>query len=614
MDLSDKPRTQPTLLQDSRGAVLVLGLALAILLVAALWFLIDVSQAIIWRETAQDAADAVAFEHAVWSARGMNVIVMLNIVMSLVMFVMVVWRTALVVLGIVILATLPEGLLLLPVAEQLLMLDHRTIAPTVIRIVSALNAAEMGVATAAPVLAVVQSTGNTSDAYGLDTSAFSTALLPKSNVKGVQTAIKCLSGGRNRGGNNAAGSSGASSSSSGSASSSTPAQGSSSGPASSGGKPVSTRDRVLNAEQLLFGRMGMPVSLPVQDDSFSLLCNKGGAFGLNNMAGALEDVIAFAIEQTGTPGARTIANTLVLPVDLARNATGFITGLLPGVFCAPLGDAPISLSGVVKGLPSGARGRLFDAFNKVSAAMPETSCGKPAKTWEFAGNGNFFLRSFGSSELPASVQQEVGLTGDGDAGLFGGVPPDANSATAHAEMFLDCEGPWGLSFPVDRPFGSGEMVEDVVRNTLPGQACGLDAMWKMRWQARLRRVHSPGTLVGSDVRAIINGALRQSIKNVPPIFPGTKSNWWQKLPNQLSTPIATWAVRWLSGTVSSALEKLLRSGFTDATQFVGDDVLGGDAPTVGEVADYLRPQRLGQRPDELKQFLTQHRDRSAVIH
>ncbi|HEY0465795.1 MAG TPA: hypothetical protein VGC79_16390, partial [Polyangiaceae bacterium] len=73
------------LAQDTRGAILVVGIVFGVLLVGALWHVAGIGDAIAWRERAQDAADAGAFENAVWNARGMNVLVAINIVMSLVL-------------------------------------------------------------------------------------------------------------------------------------------------------------------------------------------------------------------------------------------------------------------------------------------------------------------------------------------------------------------------------------------------------------------------------------------------------------------------------------------------------------------------------------------------
>ncbi len=71
----------PTL-SDRRGAIMVTAAFMAIFVCGALWYVIGVGDAILYRERVQDAADAVAFAGAVYHARGMNIIVTLNIVMA----------------------------------------------------------------------------------------------------------------------------------------------------------------------------------------------------------------------------------------------------------------------------------------------------------------------------------------------------------------------------------------------------------------------------------------------------------------------------------------------------------------------------------------------------
>jgi len=84
---------------EERGGIMVLGLMLGAFTVAALFYLIDVGYASIWREATQDAADATAFEAAVWEARGMNVIAALNIFIAVVMMVLMAWRMVLFSIG-----------------------------------------------------------------------------------------------------------------------------------------------------------------------------------------------------------------------------------------------------------------------------------------------------------------------------------------------------------------------------------------------------------------------------------------------------------------------------------------------------------------------------------
>jgi hypothetical protein len=70
------------LADDRRGAIMVVATFMAVFACAMLWYLIGVGDAILYRERVQDAADAVAFAGAVYHARGMNLIATLNIIMA----------------------------------------------------------------------------------------------------------------------------------------------------------------------------------------------------------------------------------------------------------------------------------------------------------------------------------------------------------------------------------------------------------------------------------------------------------------------------------------------------------------------------------------------------
>ncbi len=79
-DASSAPRS---LRHDQRGAIMVMGLFMAVFLVGMLYYLVGIYEAVIFRERMQDSSDAGAFAAAVMNARGMNLIVLLNIVMAI---------------------------------------------------------------------------------------------------------------------------------------------------------------------------------------------------------------------------------------------------------------------------------------------------------------------------------------------------------------------------------------------------------------------------------------------------------------------------------------------------------------------------------------------------
>ncbi len=72
----------PTWRADQRGAVMVMGIFMCCIVVGALWYVAGIGDAIVLRERSQEIADAGAFSGATLHARGMNLIVLLNLVMA----------------------------------------------------------------------------------------------------------------------------------------------------------------------------------------------------------------------------------------------------------------------------------------------------------------------------------------------------------------------------------------------------------------------------------------------------------------------------------------------------------------------------------------------------
>lgn len=66
---------------DQRGAVMVMGLGMSCFLIGMLWYVIGIGDAMIVRDTAQEAADHAAFTSAVLHAKGMNFISAMNLIL-----------------------------------------------------------------------------------------------------------------------------------------------------------------------------------------------------------------------------------------------------------------------------------------------------------------------------------------------------------------------------------------------------------------------------------------------------------------------------------------------------------------------------------------------------
>jgi uncharacterized membrane protein len=88
--------------RDDRGAVAVIGLLMAVLLVGLLWYVVGVGNAVAARERAQEAADAAAFSTAVGQARGMNLLVLINLILSVVVGIRLVIMVMFATLGILV--------------------------------------------------------------------------------------------------------------------------------------------------------------------------------------------------------------------------------------------------------------------------------------------------------------------------------------------------------------------------------------------------------------------------------------------------------------------------------------------------------------------------------
>jgi hypothetical protein len=494
------------LAKDTRGAVLILGVVMGALLVGALWHVAAVGDAIFWRERAQDAADAAAFENAVWHARGMNAIAAINIVMSAVLAILVIWRTILILVTIaLIIATVVCALSLgttcsvataVARVEGYMIRNDPKVANNVMRVLGLLNATESAVATVIPFVAMGVAKENTEAAYSVDSAwTQSLSLLPSLNDKGWQTLNMCAKGWKS-------------------------------------GKVVKRADPKTRAAKTYAAyeqyvnqsRMGFVVSLPVQADTYGLLCSEAAQFVGNQLAGALESM--------GVPG------PAVQGIDAAMKVLGALVSSLPGVFCAPIGGAPPAFDDVIGNQAKDAcngekdqnrvfvagdethvmyrdedgklidekkymqkcmtkkkkefKGKLTSSFSQGSGEWGVVSCGQPAKVWEWAVNGNVFMRSFSQvekkSELAARDGKGIAIA---DIKKTTTVEPiDTEKVVAHAEMFFDCKNQWA----------SG--------------ACRQSAMWALRWKARLRRVQPAGKLISSALEPIIVSTLTQALSEL----------------------------------------------------------------------------------------------------
>ncbi len=76
------PARSGRLATDDRGAIMVIGIFMCTFLVGALWYIAGIGDVLIYHERLQEGADAVAFSAATIEARGMNIIVLINLIMA----------------------------------------------------------------------------------------------------------------------------------------------------------------------------------------------------------------------------------------------------------------------------------------------------------------------------------------------------------------------------------------------------------------------------------------------------------------------------------------------------------------------------------------------------
>lgn len=88
-DTSQPSRSVSELRRDQRGAIMVIGTFMAFFLTAGMFYILGTGEAILYRERVQDAADAIAFSSAGIHARGMNMIVLINMIMAAILAVLV---------------------------------------------------------------------------------------------------------------------------------------------------------------------------------------------------------------------------------------------------------------------------------------------------------------------------------------------------------------------------------------------------------------------------------------------------------------------------------------------------------------------------------------------
>lgn len=152
-------------LGDERGAIMVMGVFMCACVVGCMWYVAGIGDALLLRERVQEAADAAAFSGAALHARGMNLIVLINLVMACILGIRValkVVQLTLVILGAIFLALSwlgfgPLGTACMQGAAQLQNAIGQ-VNPYIDKALKALSKAEIGMARVAPAAACAGAT------------------------------------------------------------------------------------------------------------------------------------------------------------------------------------------------------------------------------------------------------------------------------------------------------------------------------------------------------------------------------------------------------------------------------------------------------------------------
>jgi hypothetical protein len=486
---------------DARGAILVLGILLGAMLVSIVFHVASVGQAILWRENAQDAADAVAYEAALWNARGMNVIVALNIFLAVLISILMFWRLLMLVvtimlalssiacLAMVVFPVLGNLCRMTPrlanIVQRMVNYDQRY-TPKLYRAMTLIHRGQVIVASATPIVSAVRSSTHVMDdkqftnvklALGVGFQLMPYNAYPDSpELQDSPRRMPC-------------------------------------------GVTAADRKAAMSGKIL-----GKPVSLPMMHwHELDELCGKGATMQTKIVDGVLNRL-------SGVLGFGELGS--VFSGGPLAEVWSFIAEVMSPVLCESIdGSVQERFEEVIDKSCEAAKDRARceqdyrDESSRSGGKGNKPKLGPPssddvlyAKTYWLATNGNLFMQSWGLvlSDRPL-VESADKLIKFSDRWSGPGAPPGGGGSSlpsvvakpveieseawvvAGAEMFFDCEKGWA--------------------------ECRYQSMWAMNWRARLRRFHDPmeyasglietaiaETLWGSIDKALARGPLGALIR------------------------------------------------------------------------------------------------------
>jgi hypothetical protein len=559
-------RKPQSLIEDRSGAVVLVAVFMAVFLTGVLWYSIGLGNAVIYRETMLDGADATAYAAAVYDARGMNMIAMINLIMAAIMAILIVVKIiqAISILINVILC----AVCLIPFMEWAcpLCADDTAEEPTINNFVNrvqqavsdiepVLNKTSTIVALGMPWIAEVRSVAMATNyepvVHGGITIAY--AQLPGSGAKGVFGGgsgsqenqqptlhhVMCCDGWQNG--------------------SCTWEKGNSTGTLTKAGKPnmsgccshhsatpggpgVCGMGGVIQPEGdsgESSSKSGGRIGLPVQDDDPNILCKAGSII--------VADVVHEVLKNIPV-----IGHILDVAGSWVMSGIDSIVNAFPGYFCGMAsaqqlqGDAQNAFKNGLKNAgvdPTKVCSQSnVDQHNQTCQQKNQNCTPKAGQTQccptetvaqckaNLTGSGPSSAgatASISSSEATKKLVDKSKM-GDDDFAVFSIVWGDLGNGPEKGVSMAS----WGRgstqdpSFLTKISYSKAEFYYDIGTgmftfqgaNSNKAQQIPDDAMWNMRWRARLRRMHDPIPQVGQELADAVNqrlDSIGQDLGKVP---------------------------------------------------------------------------------------------------
>lgn len=515
---------------DERGVIMIVGVIMAAFLIGIVWFIWGIGRAAVFRENLQAAADATAYQVSVYDARGMNIIVMINLIMSVILTVLVVMRIVQVIVWAVnivscILALIGIGAPLCATTTSLespIKTTVDTTAKIIHPILMSLSITESAISIMWPHLAAVMST-TAAAGFSQDVErgfAIGTSNMPFQGVLDLGSKLGLsffnLS-------------------------------------PDEGGKKVSL-DNLKSSmkpgmKNGIFCNHGGKFFLPVESDSYENLCARAGAnishaisgvFSLFAMGTVIKDAIQSFFDDyvASTIGSllRPMASFFCQDDSSALKDVGTILANLAGAGgktdekslkaeCkkkkeaaeAKKEDTETTTPGVsvVKEEATTAQAEYDTCIKAAESSSKKGDDGKTKLQWKEHCPKKLYGKAkmldinfqnwgfaFGQYEDTSSDKVAIGNSDPKNPATIAPASTDGNMQVAQSEFYYE-------------PKKETEtMVEEradpgVSISTLTTQSGAENVMWNMRWRARLRRVRAPtidfGSVVSNLVKSFLSG-------------------------------------------------------------------------------------------------------------